>query len=122
MKTTKIILAVILSLQTGILFADNENITTPVTEINSTISTITLDPITPAEATFEDIITEITFFGLSPLTPIVASFDDFSVEMVSAIDLSPLTPSEADFTDSVYQGTIDVNQLSPFLQYEADFE
>ncbi|MEI6435839.1 MAG: hypothetical protein WCP32_13415 [Bacteroidota bacterium] len=122
MKTTKIILAVILSLQIGILFAGNENITTPVTEINSTIKTTTLFPLTPAEATFEDITTEITFFGLSPLTPIVASFEDFSVEMVSVIGLSPIMPAEADFTDSVYQVSIDINQLSPVSHYEADFE
>ncbi|MCX6279151.1 MAG: hypothetical protein NT004_13800 [Bacteroidetes bacterium] len=122
MKTTKIILAAILSLQIGNLFAGNENICAPVAEVSSTINTITLVPITPVEATFEDITTEITFFGLSPLTPIVASFEDFSVEMVSAIGLSPIMPSEADFTDSVYQVSIDINQLSPVSHYEADFE
>ncbi|MCX6278979.1 MAG: hypothetical protein NT004_12925 [Bacteroidetes bacterium] len=122
MKTTKIILAVILSLQIGNLFAGNENICAPVTEVNSTLNTITLVPITPAEATFEDITTEISFFGLSPLTPIVASFEDFSVEMVSANDISPVMPSVADFTDSVYQVSIDINQLAPVSHYEADFE
>ncbi|MEI6435096.1 MAG: hypothetical protein WCP32_09645 [Bacteroidota bacterium] len=119
---TKIILAVILSLQIGILFAGNENITALVAEVNSSTNTTTLVPITPAEATFEDITAEITFFGLSPLTPIVASFEDFSVEMVSVTDLSPIMPSEADFNDSVHQGSININQLSPVSQYEADFE
>ncbi|MEI6435780.1 MAG: hypothetical protein WCP32_13115 [Bacteroidota bacterium] len=122
MKTTKIILAVILSLQIGLSFAGNENLTTLVTEVNSTFNTITLVPITPVEATFEDMTTEFTFFGLSPLTPIVASFEDFYVEMVPAIGLSPIMPAEAEFTDSVHQVSIDINQLSPVSPHEADFE
>ena len=118
MKSVKIIIAVALTLQIGFLFAGNESIT-PVMDVNSTTSMMTLAPSTPVEATFEEAVVDNTFLGLSPITPEVASFEDFSVEMVSVLDLSPVVPSEADFTDSV---EISINQLAPITPFEADFE
>ncbi len=118
MKSIKIIIAVILTIQAGIIFAGNENLA-PVLEVNSTIRMMSLVPTTPMEATFEDISTESTFWGLSPVTPDVASFEDFAIEMVSVQDLSPVTPAEADFTDTVSDNH---GQLAPVTPIEADFE
>jgi len=118
MKSVKIIIAIALTLQIGILFAGNESLT-PIMEVNSTASMMTLAPSTPVEATFEEIVVNNPFFGLSPITPEVASFEDFTVEMVSVMDLSPVVPSEADFTDTV---EISKDQLAPVTPIEADFE
>ena len=118
MKSIKIIIAVILTIQAGIIFAGNENLA-PVSEINSTVSMMSLVPTTPTEATFEDVAVENSFLGLSPITPDVASFEDFSIEQVSVMDLSPVTPAEADFTDMV---SVDLGQLSPVTPLEPDFE
>ena len=117
MKSLKFIIAIALTLQIGVLFAGNERLT-PVMEVNSTAIMMTLAPMTPVEATFEEAVVD-AFFGLSPITPEVASFEDFSVEMVSAMDLSPVVPSEADFTDTV---EVSMNQLAPVTPIIADFE
>ena len=118
MKSIKIIIAIILTIQTGVLFAGNENLAS-VSEMNSTVILMTLAPSTPAEAIFEEVVVENTFLGLLPATPEVASFEDFSIEMVSEMELSPVTPSEADFTDTV---SVDLGQLAPVTPIEADFE
>ena len=118
MKSVKFIIAVALPLQIGVLFAGNESLT-PVMEVNSAVSMMTLAPSTPVEATFEEVIVDNTFFGLSPVTPEFASFEDFSVELVSVMDLSPVVPSEADFSDTV---EFSINQLAPITPFEADFE
>ena len=119
MKTTKLILAAIFTLQIGFLFAGNENLTNSTTEITSSINMVSLAPTSPVEATFEEVVVENTFFGLSPITPMGADFEDFSVEMVSINDLSPVIPSITDFTDTV---EISINQLSPITPFVADFE
>ena len=118
MKSIKTIIAIVLTIQTGVLFAGNENLAS-VSEMNSTVILMTLAPSTPAEAIFEEIVADNTFLGLLPATPDVATFEDFSIEMVSVMDLSPVTPSEADFTDSV---SVDLGQLSPVTPIVADFE
>ena len=118
MKSIKTIIAIVLTIQTGVLFAGNENLAS-VSEMNSTVILMTIAPSTPVEAIFEEVVVENTFLGLLPATPEVASFEDFSIEMVSEMELSPVTPSEADFTDTV---SVDLGQLAPVTPIEADFE
>lgn len=118
MKATSMILTAVLTLQIGGLFAGNDAVT-PVTEMNSTASLVSIAPTTPVEATFEDVVLEDQFAGLSPMTPDEASFEEFSLEMISVRDLSPATPVEADFDDVV---AVTVNQLAPVTPSEADFE
>ena len=118
MKSIKIILAIVLTIQTGVLFAGNENFAS-VSEMNSTVILMTIAPSTPVEAIFEEVVVDNTFLGLIPATPDVASFEDFSIEMVSVMDLSPVTPSEADFTDIVSDNP---GQLAPVTPIVADFE
>ncbi|MCX6268848.1 MAG: hypothetical protein NTW16_16100 [Bacteroidetes bacterium] len=122
MKTTTTILAIIFTLQIGVLFAGNEIVTTPATEAASSLNILSLAPSSPVEATFEDIVVDNTFFGLSPITPTVASFEDFSTELISVKDISPIIPSVADFSDAIDQVTFDPGQLSPVTPFEADFE
>jgi hypothetical protein len=122
MKTNLTILSVIFTLQAGILFAGNENSTTPAAEVNFAITTKSLAPSAPLEATFEDMAMDNTFFGLSPVTPAEASFEDFSSEMISINELSPAIPSVADFTDAIDQVSFNPGQLSPVTPLEADFE
>ena len=122
MKTTTTILAAIFTLQIGVLFAGNENISTPSTEVTSSLNILSLAPSSPVEATFEDIVVDNVFLGLSPVTPADASFEDISVEMISVTNISPNIPSVADFSDTTDQVTIDLGQLSPITLIEADFE
>jgi hypothetical protein len=119
MKTTTTILAVIFTLQIGVLFAGNEDITTPSTEVTSSLNILSLAPSSPVEATFEDIAVDNTIIGLPPVIPADASFEDFSLELISISDLSPITPLVADFSDSV---SINFDQLVPITPFEADFE
>lgn len=118
MKSIKIIITVTLTLQFGFLFAGNEGYT-PVMEVNSVTSMMTLAPSTPVEATFEEVVVENTFIDLSPITPEAATFEDFSLEMVSVKDLSPVVPSEADFSDTIQ---ISVDQIAPVTPIIADFD
>ena len=76
MKSIKIILAIVLTIQTGVLFAGNENFAS-VSEMNSTVILMTIAPSTPVEAIFEEVVVDNTFLGLIPATPDVASFEDF---------------------------------------------
>ncbi len=99
MKATTVILAAVLTLQAGILFAGNDNIA-PVSNENSSISMISLVPATPAEATFEDMETGSMAY-LVPSTPAEATFDDMPVMVPSVGDLMPGTPVLADFEDAV---------------------
>ena len=122
MKTTTTILAVIFTLQTGLLCAGNETLTTPATETTSSLNILLLAPSSPVEATFEDIAVDDTFFGLSPVTPTDASFEDFSSAMISVNTLSPIIPAFADFSDTIDQVAIDLGQLSPVTPFEAAFE
>ena len=122
MKTTKLILIAIFTLQIGFLFAGNKILTNSTTEITSSFNMVSLAPTSPVEAAFEEMIVENTFWGFSPITPMVADFEDFSIEMVSVNDLSPVIPSVADFSDTVDQSEIDFNILFPVIPVVADFE
>jgi len=123
MKTTKFVLAAIFTLQLGILFAGNDNITTPATEVTSSINMVSLAPTSPVEATFEEMTTlENTFLGLSPITPVEADFEDLSIEMVSVNDLAPVIPLVADFSDTAEQSVINFKNLSPVTPVIADFK
>ena len=91
------ILAAFLTLQVSILFAGNESIIN-----NNAPATINLDitslmPVTPAEATFEEVnVPNIDFEALAPHTPAEATFEDIA-QAISIGSLAPKTPSEATF-------------------------
>jgi len=96
MKATITILAAVLTLNAGILFAGNEIISAPVTN--------------------ESFITAI-----APITPTEATFEDFNPTTVDIATLAPVTPAVAEFSDSISL-TIDINALAPITPAAADFE
>ncbi|MCX6304083.1 MAG: hypothetical protein NT040_03860 [Bacteroidetes bacterium] len=74
MKATTTILAAVLTLSMNVLFASNDGAV-----MNSETNSfhISLAPVTPAEATFEEMNdATATAFILAPVTPSVADFSD----------------------------------------------
>ncbi|MEI7727818.1 MAG: hypothetical protein WCK09_22115 [Bacteroidota bacterium] len=122
MKTTTIIIAAIFTLQASILFAGNDNISTPVTNETAAIILTTLAPSTPVEATFEEMIPVNEINSLIPVTPSEATFEEMPAEMISLVMLAPVTPVTADFNDSTDSVTIDSSTLAPVTPATADFE
>ncbi len=123
MKATTIIIAAVLALQVNVLFAGSKSSNEPpVTKENTSISLISLTPITPVEATFEDNAILTDFAILAPVTPTEAMFEDMPSEMAQAIDLAPTTPPVAEFEDAIDTITLDLNTLAPLTPDEADFE
>ena len=99
MKATTIILAALFTLQVSALFADNESTTPNGSPVEAKLNITALIPVTPAEATFEDVIIEIVdLTALAPVVPLEAEFEDM-IPMADLTRLAPLAPSEADFSD-----------------------
>jgi hypothetical protein len=97
MKTTTMILAAFLSLHVSLLFAGNETDMNNNTPGTITLSITSLMPVTPSEATFEEVnIPGIDFNALAPDTPSEATFED-TVQAISIESLAPKTPGEATF-------------------------
>ncbi|MEI7725774.1 MAG: hypothetical protein WCK09_11765 [Bacteroidota bacterium] len=122
MKTTTIIIAAIFTLQAGILFAGNDNISTPVANITSAITLTALAPSTPVEATFEDMIPLNEMNSLIPVIPAEATFEEMPADMISLVMLAPVTPVTADFNDSAVSVAIAPASLAPITPATADFE
>lgn len=100
MKATTIIIAAVFSLLVSSSFADNNMTLAPVTETNATTSLVSLAPVTPVEATFEEIATQADYSVFAPVTPVEADFNNNDlVQPVDFSTLAPTTPSEADFSD-----------------------
>jgi hypothetical protein len=76
MKATTIILAALFTFQVSVLFAGNESTTVTSATVETTLDMTALIPVTPAEATFEEVNSEvIDFTALVPATPMVADFE-----------------------------------------------
>lgn len=120
MKTTITILAAVLTLNAGILFAGNNTFSgTETTES----AIITIAPSTPLEATFEDVnIAVLDFAAIMPSTPVEADFSDVAPDAaIDITNLMPSTPAVADFNDST-ELTIAISALAPVTPAIADFE
>jgi hypothetical protein len=117
MKATTIILTAVLLLSMNVLFASNDGASVN-TETNSFT---TLAPITPSEATFEEVnITSAIAFNLAPVSPIEADFSDAIPETIIDIStLAPVTPGEADFASD--DETTNTSVLAPVTPSVADF-
>ena len=99
MKATTIILAAVFILSTSILLAGNDRFSTAVITENSTIMLASVSPVTPSEATFEDMPSDmVSIADLTPLTPVAADFND-AMDSISIDNdiLAPVTPAVADF-------------------------
>lgn len=115
------IIAAVLTLQAGILFAGNDNAPASSND-NSTITLVSIAPTTPAEATFEEVTTINEVAPLVPATPTEATFDDVTSDLVPAWNLAPVTPGSADFNDAVDATITENGVLAPVTPTEADFE
>ena len=117
------IIAAVLTITSSILFAGNDIVSNPVANESASVALAAIAPVTPTEATFEDVSTSvIDFAALAPLMPSEADSSDFaSVANIDMTDLAPAVPGEAEFNDSVDM-TIDINALAPSTQFVAEFE
>ena len=97
MKSTITILAAVLTLSASVLFAGNETSSAPVSNETNTIKMSILAPVTPSEATFEDIPSVNEIAALIPVTPTEATFEDVSGDVMPNNALAPTTPATADF-------------------------
>ncbi len=97
MKATTTILAVILTLSMNVLFASNDG------------------------ATVNNNITSSTFTVLAPVTPAEATFEEVSDATATAFNLAPVSPIEADFSDAIPETTINITTLAPVTPFVADF-
>ena len=121
MKATATILAAVLTLSMNVLFASNDG--AAVNNMMTPSTFTTLAPITPAEATFEEVndaISTAIAFNLAPVSPIEADFSDAIPEMtIDIITLAPVTPNEADFASD--DETTNTSVLAPVAPSAADF-
>lgn len=123
MKTKSIILAAVLTLTASMLFAGNDIVINRIANENTSVTLAAIAPVTPTEATFEEVSTvTIDFANLAPSLPLEADFSDAApAENIDMTNLAPAAPVEADFNDSV-EISIDINSLAPSTPFVAEFE
>jgi hypothetical protein len=130
MRKTIYIFVVLLGFQFHTVYASVKNSETVTfsTEIVSGVTSDILNPVTPAEATFEDVaetnMLESYIFELAPVAPRVADFTDGApAAEINSLILAPETPKEADFEDDQVTINTSANQgLPPVTPPVADFE
>jgi hypothetical protein len=120
MKTITIFLAASFLLIISSVFGNNEGV--PARSYKETIlnSVYFSAPVTPKEATFEDLIPASDLNLLAPVTPKEASFDDQDDEIILT-GLAPVIPAEADFDEGDSVQSLDLKALAPVTPPEADF-
>jgi hypothetical protein len=106
--------AAVLTNTTSILFAGNDIVSNPVANKSASVTLAAISPVTPAEATFEDVSTGVfDFASLAHSMPSEADFSDATpVSNIDMTNLAPAIPGEAGFNDSV-EVTININALAP---------
>jgi len=123
MKAKSIILAAIFTLSSlNVLFAKDNSVLMPAINTSEILNLKVLSPITPSEASFEDVISGMDFSNLAPVTPVEAAFEDVLSEIPNFTDLAPVTPAVASFTDYDDAITVRIDLLAPATPMAADFE
>jgi hypothetical protein len=123
MKATTVIFAAIFTLASAnVLLAKDNNVI--ITTMNKTemLNVRNLAPLTPSEASFEEVISEMDFSNLAPELPSEATFEDANFEMPIVTDLAPAVPAVADFSDASEILMVNINTLAPSTPMFADFE
>lgn len=95
--------------------------------VKNTLDLSALAPVTPKEATFDDVLPEKapSMVSLAPIAPKEATFDnddcslDISTELLR--EVAPITPAEADFNDASLDADKDINAVKFTAPLEADF-
>jgi len=100
-------------------FGNNEGVPESANNEMNFSSFLISAPVTPKEATFEEIqLTESLL--IAPVTPKEASFDD-EAEIPIPYGLAPVTPAEADFNDNEPSMNTSGISVAPVTPTEADF-
>ena len=118
MKATNLILTTALSLQMGVLMIGHDVINSS-NETNVPVITESVAPVTPVEATFEEVNTMDLNAGLAPTVPFEATFEEMGT-VDAVLELAPVVPAEASFEDAPVELTFEL--LAPVTPAEADFE
>ena len=93
----------------------------------NTLGLFALVPVTPKEATFNDVLPEKapSMVSLAPVMPKEATFndDDISTDINSELlkKVAPVTPSEADFNDASPKADKDISIVKFRAPLEANF-
>ncbi len=122
MKTSAIIVTVLLAFQSTLLSASVFRPVAPMERASSESVVKYFAPAIPLEATFEDasVAIENMYNNMAPVVPATADFDDLDALSVPVLNLAPVLPKEADFEDAVT--TDDYRYLAPVVPLVADFE
>ncbi|MGA2823600.1 MAG: hypothetical protein ABSE72_08755 [Bacteroidales bacterium] len=122
-KRAILIFTLLLGFQIQLVMAKSPENSSPV---KNTPGLFTLAPVTPKEATFNDVLPEKAqaMVSLAPIMPKEATFNDYdsSNEISSELlkKLAPVTPSEADFNDISPETDIDINIVKFRVPMEAN--
>jgi hypothetical protein len=123
-KRAILIFALFLGFQIQLVMAKSPENSTPA---KNTSGLSILAPVTPKEATFDDVLPEKApiMVSLTPITPKEATFDDSysSTEISSEFlkKIAPVTPSEADFDDVSPETYKVINVVKFSVPVEANF-
>jgi hypothetical protein len=123
-KRTILIFTLFLGFQIQLIMAKSPANSDPV---KNTLDLSALAPVTPKEATFDDVLPEKapSMVSLAPKAPKEATFDDVdnSLEISTEFlrDVAPVTPAEADFNDASPEADNNINAIKFRAPVEANF-
>jgi hypothetical protein len=123
-KRAILIFTLLLGFQIQLVIAGSPSSSSPA---KNTLDLSALAPVTPREATFDDILPEKapSMVSIAPATPKEATFDDddnspeVSAELLKVT--APVTPAEADFNDASPEPDMDADAIKFFVPVEASF-
>jgi len=130
MKTTIIILATLLTLNTSMIFANNPRYNHSKVEPIKNETTLRMDklnPVTPFQVNFSDGLDHMTApdamaLILAPIVPKEADFEEVNPDsLIQVLKLSPETPKESDFEETDTVNPVIIHSLAPATPAEADF-
>jgi len=130
MKTTIIILATLLTLNTSMIFANNPRYNHSNAEPIKNETTLKMDklnPVTPFQVNFSDGLEHMTapdamVLILAPIAPKEADFEEVNPDsIIEVLKLSPETPKETEFEEPEMLNPVIIGSLAPSTPAEADF-
>ncbi|TRZ75684.1 MAG: hypothetical protein D4R97_02080 [Bacteroidetes bacterium] len=123
-KRAILIFTLFLGFQVQLVMAESPTNSSPT---KNTLDLSVLAPVTPKEATFDDILPEKapSMVSLAPVAPKEATFDDddSSIEISTELlrEVAPVTPAEADFNDASPEADKNINAIKFRVPLEANF-
>ena len=123
-KRAILILSIFLGFQIQLVLAKSPLTSSPA---KNTSDLSILAPVTPKEATFDDVLPEKApvMVSVAPVMPKEATFndDDISTDINSELlkKVAPVTPSEADFNDASPKADKDISIVKFRAPLEANF-